>query len=122
MNTTQLLEKLTELYAKRDLLSLDKKAAIPADIQAILDEVEAEFSPKQEAISAEISEIEAAVKASVLSSGETAKGGALQAVWSKGRVSWDTKSLDGYLKAHPELEEFRKQGEPSVSIRKVGQA
>ena len=122
MNSTQLLEKLTALYAKRDLLSLDKKAAIPAEVQTVLDEIEAEYAPKQEVINSEITEIETAVKSAVLEAGETAKGGALQAVWSKGRASWDTKSLDGYLKAHPELEEFRKQGEPSVSIRKVGSA
>ena len=49
--------------------------------------------------------------------GETVKGDHLQAVWSKGRASWDDKALMGYTKAHPELLEFRKQGEPSVSIR-----
>lgn len=119
MNATQALEKLTELYAKRDLLSLDKKAAIPAETQAILDEIEAEFSPKQEAIGNEIAELEAQVKSLVLESGETAKGGSLQAVYAKGRVSWDTKALDGYAKANPAISEYRKQGDPSVSIRKI---
>lgn len=119
MNTTQLLEKLTELYAKRDLLSLDKKAAIPAEVQNILDEIEAEYAPKQDAIGAEILALEAQVKSTVLEAGETAKGGSLQAVFTKGRISWDTKALDGYAKANPAIVEFRKQGEPSVSIRKV---
>ncbi len=119
MNATTLLEKLTELYAKRDILSLDKKAAIPTEIQAVLDEIEAEFSPKQELINEEISKLEAAVKSAVLETGETAKGGSLQAVFAKGRVSWDTKALDGYAKANPAIAEYRKQGEPSVSIRKV---
>lgn len=119
MNATQLLEKLTELYAKRDLLSLDKKAAIPAEIQAVLDEIEAEFSPKQESINEEIAQLEASVKSTVLEAGETAKGGSLQAVFTKGRVTWDTKALDGYAKANPAIAEYRKQGEPSVSIRKV---
>lgn len=120
MNATQKLERLTELYAKRDLLSLDKKAAIPAEVQAILDEIEAEFAPKQEALSAEIEQLEQAVKADVLETGETAKGGSLQAVYTKGRVSWDTRALDGYAKANPAIAEYRKQGDPSVSIRKVG--
>jgi len=119
MNATQQLEKLTELYAKRDLLSLDKKSAIPAEIQAVIDEIEAEFAPKQEAINTEIAELEAAVKSTVLEAGETAKGGSLQAVYAKGRITWDTKSLDGYAKANPAIAEYRKQGEPSVSIRKI---
>jgi hypothetical protein len=119
MNATQALEKLTELYAKRDLLALDKKAAIPAEIQAILDEIELEYQPKQESISSEISELEAQVKSIVLESGETVKGGSLQAVFAKGRVTWDTKALDGYAKANPAIAEYRKQGEPSVSIRKI---
>ena len=119
MNATQALEKLTELYAKRDLLSLDKKAAIPAEVQNVLDEIEAEYAPKQEAISTEISELETRVKSLVLESSETAKGGSLQAVFAKGRITWDTKSLDGYAKANPAIAEYRKQGEPSVSIRKV---
>lgn len=119
MNSQQALEKLTELYAKRDLLMIDKKAAIPAEIQAVLDEIEAEFSPKQDAIGNEISELEAHVKSLVLESGETAKGGSLQAVYAKGRVTWDSKALDGYAKANPAIAEYRKQGEPSVSIRKI---
>lgn len=119
MNAQQALEKLTELYAKRDLLGLDKKAAIPADVQSVLDEIEAEFSPKQDAINSEISELEAQVKALVLELGETAKGGSLQAVFAKGRVTWDSKALDGYAKANPAISEYRKQGDPSVSIRKI---
>lgn len=119
MNATQALEKLTELYAKRDLLMLDKKAAVPAEVQAVLDEIEAEYAPKQDAIGQEISELEAQVKSLVLEDGETAKGGSLQAVYTKGRVTWDTKALDGYAKANPAIAEYRKQGDPSVSIRKI---
>lgn len=119
MNAQQALEKLTELYAKRDLLMLDKKSAIPISVQDMLNEIEVEYAPKQDAINSEISELEAQAKALVLESGETAKGGSLQAVYTKGRITWDTKSLDGYAKANPAIAEYRKQGEPSVSIRKV---
>lgn len=120
MNATQALEKLTELYAKRDLLMLNKKAAIPADVQKILDDIEVEFGPSQDAINTDIADTEAQVKSLVLEAGESAKGGSLQAVYAKGRVTWDTKSLDGYAKANPAIAEYRKQGEPSVSIRKAG--
>ena len=51
--------------------------------------------------------------------GSSVKGGTLHAVYSQGRISWDTKGLNGYAVAHPEVNEFVKQGKPSVSIRKV---
>jgi len=41
------------------------------------------------------------------------------AVFSHGRVSWDTSSLDQYAKTHPEIGSFRKEGNPSVSLRAV---
>jgi len=47
------------------------------------------------------------------------KGRELEAVYVKGRISWDNKALDGYAAAHPEIGAFRKQGDPSVSIRGV---
>jgi hypothetical protein len=37
----------------------------------------------------------------------------------KGRVSWDTKALDGYAVAHPEIEKLRIEGAPTVRIAKV---
>ncbi|CAK0771531.1 hypothetical protein CCP3SC15_4350001 [Gammaproteobacteria bacterium] len=40
------------------------------------------------------------------------------AVYTKGRVSWDSKKLDGMMILVPELASARKEGEPSVSIRK----
>lgn len=120
MNASEMLEKLTELYAKRDLLNLDKKRAIPAEVQTILDEIEAEFAAPLVAVVNEITELEMKIKETVIATGETAKGGALQAVYDKGRTSWDTKTLNGYIKAHPELADCRKQGDPFVSIRKLG--
>lgn len=47
------------------------------------------------------------------------KGEKLQAVFSKGRTAWDSKKLEGYALAHPELNELKKIGKPSVSIREV---
>lgn len=47
------------------------------------------------------------------------KGEYLQAVYSKGRSSWDTKSIEGYAASHPELLQFKKTGAPTVSFRSV---
>lgn len=120
----EILEQLTELYAQQDLLNMDrekaKDAAIPQEVKAALEEIALEFSPKQEALSEKIAALLEEVKTAVIAEGETVKGGALQAVYAKGRVTWDGKKLDGMMSLIPQLEDARKVGEPSVSIRKVG--
>ena len=67
-----------------------------------------------------MAELESQVKTAVIEGGATAKGGALQAVFNKGRVSWDSRKLEGLMIAFPKLEEARKQGDPYVAIKKVG--
>lgn len=123
-NAKEILEQLTELYAQRDLLHLDQTKArdnaIPTSVAQALADVDAEFAPKHQAIAEKIETLEAEAKNAVLAEGATAKGGALQAVYAKGRVTWDGKKLDGMMSLIPQLEDARKVGEPSVSIRKVG--
>ena len=50
---------------------------------------------------------------------EDLKGSLLHAIYAAGRASWDTKALEGYAVAHPEILQFKKVGEPSVSIREM---
>jgi len=117
------LDELSELYAQRDLSTMEKQklidAVLTAEIKAKIAEIEAEFSGKGEVVGEKITTLENEVKELVKQSGQSVKGQFLHAVFAKGRVTWDSKSLDGYLKAHPELNEFRKEGEPSVSLRKI---
>ena len=117
------LDCLAEFRAQNDVLNLDKRAVIDSvltpEIKARLAEIEAEFADKAKAVLENMAVLEAEIKTAILAHGETVKGVSLMAVWNKGRVSWDDKALQGYTKSHPELAEFRKQGEPSVSIRVV---
>ena len=119
----QKLDELAELYAQRDLSEMEKKRLIDevmtAEIKAKIAEIEAEFLGRGESVSEKIAELEAEVKEAVKTAGASVKGQFLHAVFTKGRVTWDSKALDGYAKAHPELAEYRKEGEPSVSLRKV---
>lgn len=118
MIAQQILEELTKAYADRDLLALQKKQTVPADVQKVLDEIDAEFAPQEASVNTVIEALEKQVKEIVKADGHTATGGSLQAVFTKGRVTWDSKYLDGYAKAHPEINEYRKVGEPSVAIRR----
>jgi hypothetical protein len=105
-------------------VNIHKQEAIDAiltpEIKAQLADIEAEFRAQSVAVDENIDALTAEVKSLVSENGITYKGQHLQAVYSKGRVSWDTKALDGYAAAHPEVAQFRKEGEPSVSIRKIG--
>jgi len=58
------------------------------------------------------------IKKRVLESKVSVRGAAYQAVYVKGRTTWDSKALSGYALAHPEIEKLRKKGKPSVSIRR----
>ena len=92
-------------------------ALIPAEVKQALADLRAEIAPRQSEIAERIAELEAQVKQAALEYGESVKGARLQVVFAKGRTSWDTKALDDYAAAHPEIERFRKVGDPTVSIR-----
>lgn len=117
----QKLDTLAEYQSQRDAAMLEKQSLIDAiytaEIKAHVAEIEAEFSAKTEGVTENIAALEAEIKQAVLEHGASVKGSLFHAVFAKGRVSWDTKSLDGYAAAHPELLSFRKEGEPSVSLR-----
>jgi hypothetical protein len=118
-----LLDQLANYQAQRDYLSLQKQELIdqilPPEIKARLEEIEAEFTGKVEAVDENIASLEAAIKEEVLRNGASVRGTFLRAVWSRGRVSWDAKAMDEYAGAHPELLAFRKQGEPFVRITRI---
>jgi DNA-binding TFAR19-related protein (PDSD5 family) len=120
----KMLDQLAQYQSQRDALQLEKKQLIDSiltpEIRAKLQEIDDEFAEKAEAVNTNIAELEEAIKNAVKVSGASFKGQYLQAVWSKPRVTWDTKSLDSFSSSHPEILRFRKEGAPSVSIRMIG--
>lgn len=123
MDTTEKLNRLSDLQAQADVIRLRfqelRDGIMTPEIKAALAEVDAEEATAIEAVSAGIANLTDEIKQEVVAGGSSVKGNFLQAVWTKGRVSWDTKALDGYAAGHPEIVQFRKEGEPSVSIRTV---
>lgn len=115
------LDRLAEYRAQRDLLDVQKNAAIDSvltpEIRAKLAEINAEFEPDERAADESIAALELEVKADALAYGETVRGERVMAVWNRGRVSWDNAGLERYMEAHPEIKRFRRQGEPSISIK-----
>ena len=124
MNEKQLKEKLDvlgEIIAIRENLISEKQtlldSVIPAEIKLKMQDIEAEFEDKITQANENVKSLEDVVKAEVKNFGQSMKGELIQAVWAKPRVTWDNKGLDGFMVAHPEIKAFRKEGEPSVSIR-----
>lgn len=121
MNTQDKLDKLTELYAESDMVHARyaelRNEIVPAEIAAKLDDLAAEEKGATAAIEEVIAALTDEIKAEVIAAGATVRGQYAQAIYTKGRVSWDTKALDGYAAGHPEIAPFRKIGAPSVSIR-----
>jgi hypothetical protein len=40
-----------------------------------------------------------------------------RASYTQGRVSWDNEGMTKYAALHPDVLQFRKQGQPIVSLR-----
>jgi hypothetical protein len=122
-NGSDLLERLAyyreETAKLEDELTTAIASVIPPDVQKAIDEVKAELQPDIDQARKKAAETEQAIRDYVILNGESEKGGGLEAVICSGRVSWDTKGLDKAIALIPGLAEFRKKGEPYVTIRSV---
>ena len=96
------LDQLAGEQAQREIILLRKQEAINTVLLPT--------------VRAQLAEIEAAFAERVAAAD---KDNFLHAIWTKARVSWDTRGLDGYMVAHPEMGAFRSVGKPSVSLRRV---
>lgn len=120
----ELLELLAEAYAQRDNLHLEQARlldeAMPEEVKKRIADIGAEFIPMYELADEKIAALEEQAKQAVLREGKTVKSDYIQAVYQKGRVSWDSKKLEGLMMIVPQLENARTVGEPSVILRKGG--
>ena len=94
-----------------------RRAAIMQVVQAQLDALDAEFSERREVERLESEQAEAEARTAVLAYGSSFKYGRVQAIYARGRVTWDTRGLARYMESHPELGQFRRVGQPSVTFR-----
>lgn len=116
------LERLSNLRGAADVARLNyeaKRMEILKQIQAELDALELEYRPVLEAADENIAALENEIKTDVLLYGESISGGSYRASYTQGRVSWDNDGMTKYAAAHPDVLQFRKQGQPIVSLRVV---
>ena len=122
-NVLQKLERLAQLHAAADLARMDyeaRRAEVMQKVREELDALEAEFEPALDAAEANRAALEAEIRNDVLLRGESLRGGMYQAIYMKGRVSWDAIGMNEYARDHPEVLRFRKESQPSVTLRVTG--
>ena len=116
------LERLSNLRGAADVARLNyeaKRVEILRQVQAELDALELEYRPILEAADENIAALENEIKIDVLMYGESVSGGSYRASYTQGRISWDNEGMTKYAAAHPDVLQFRKQGQPIVSLRVI---
>jgi hypothetical protein len=108
-------QKRTELFNK----SQYETAKVYADLAQRKADIEAEFANDAASVDANIKALEAEIKNDVKNGKKSVKGKYFQAVYVSGRITWNTDKMEAWIVDHPFLRDARKEGEPSVTLRKV---
>lgn len=82
-------------------------------------EIAVEFAGKEQAAAENIAKLEAEIKEAVKAAGQSVKGDFFHAVYVKGRITWNTDKMEAWINDHPFLKDARKEGAPSVTLRKI---
>jgi len=114
------LERLSNLRNAAEFTRLDyetRRTQILKQVQAELDALDSEYNPVMERVEENITALENEIKTDVLLHGESVSGGMYRATYTQGRVSWDNEGMSKYAASHPDVLQFRRQGQPIVTLR-----
>ena len=118
-------KKVAEYVTTQAALEGDQAQAIlatlrehlPPEVDEALSAGIDEYFQTRERLQTNLDVLRADITSEVLEIGESVATSAALVVYNKGRVTWDGKGLVGYAVAHPEINQFKKVGKPTVSIR-----
>lgn len=96
---------------------LKNKIAALAGLKTSFEEAKTKFNNETDDVQKMISELESEIKEEVLKRGESVKTNYMNVTWNKGRVSWNSKLLEGYAMAHPDILGARSIGDPTDSFK-----
>ncbi len=112
--------RATLMAAQREYVFRRLDAMAP--VQSVLDAIEKEMKPRVDALSAQVESAELAVRQAVVAFGRSHWRHGIKATFYKPRVTFDNKALQEYVVTHPELEQFKKVGQPTCAIKYEGGA
>ena len=122
-NVVEMLDKIADYRFQIEIWNADCERKIneliPQEVRDAIEAVNHATFAEVANLTAEITKLEAEIKAQVLVTKETVKGQQMMAVYSKGAASWNNDKLEGYAEAHPEVLKFKNPSKPSVSLRKL---
>ena len=78
--------------------------------------IKAAFEESTRELTEDIEALKAELKAEFLTRKESKETDTLVVKYRNGAVRWDSDALRVYAKTHPELNEFRKTGEPTIAF------
>lgn len=115
-----LVDKIADLQASLDLLDIQERELIdrhvPKEIQAMIEEIHAEFQDKRDRRKEEIESLKAAAKKAIVEEGHTVRGDFMTAVYRRGETLWDNEVLSALAQRYPEILLAKKEGKPTVSF------
>jgi len=120
----------TSRYEQLAKVTAEKKAQVDAALTAKTQDVYAQVAQRKLDISAEfddksaglldnIAKLTTQIKAETVKEGKTVKGKHFMAVYNRGRITWNTDMMEAWINDHPFLNAARKEGKPSISLRKI---
>lgn len=119
MDILTMLAELADLQDEQAALLAAQADAIPHKLRTELTRIAKRFAPDVEKIRTELELLTLQLKAAVIEHGASVKGERLQAVYVSGKAAWNNDALIGYAVTHAEILAFRREGKPSVSLRRV---
>ena len=119
--------QLNQMFAALEAIRTEALAAqremafrqldVMATVQPQLDAIEAEMKPRLMRLAERMAAAELAVKQAVLTHGRSHYHRRVKVTYYRGAVTFDSKGLQQYAADHPEIEQFKKVGQPRVVIK-----
>ena len=115
----EISERIQAIKAEVQANAESQTKAVYDAIEARKHDIEAEFSGKNEAADTNIKALEAEIKAAVKELKCSVKASHFNAVYVSGRITWNTDKMEAWRVAYPFLNDARKEGEPSITLRRI---
>lgn len=118
----ELADRFAQLRSARDAETAirgeynTRREAVLEGIRPQLEALEASYADQIAAARDETARLESEIREAVLAFGRSFKHAGVHAVYTRGRVTWDSKGLSRLAESHPEVREFRRVGSPSVRL------
>lgn len=116
------VDRLADLHTALTVLELQKQEVLrkhlPPEALQMIEEIDAEFTDRKGQVEAEIKELAEEVERGTIERGYSVTGQFGQMVYQPGRVTWDTKKLEGMATLIKGINEARRVGKPFAQFKR----